>query len=71
VRAKATPRFTVKVQILGAKNILIFQDGILNHATVTLRHYEHVTVGTIRMVPHQAVVDRIRDFEAGECGCDV
>ena len=44
---------------------MLFEDDVLDHAAVTLRHQKHVAIRR-RLLTHQAIVDHIGDLSTGE-----
>src|ERR1700693_3987984 len=69
--AQTALRRAVGVQISTIQNAALFQDDILNHAAMALRHQEGVGRGTIWVAPHQAIVKTIHNLGAGIGRTDV
>ncbi len=66
MRAEAAIRLAIGVEIRTRQNALLLQDHVLDHAAVALRHQKHVAIVAAGLPAHQAVVEHVGDFGAGE-----
>ncbi len=66
MRTEPAIRLAVEVEILARKNALFLENDVLDHAAMTLGHQKNIAKFAVGFPAHQAVVEHIRDFGAGE-----
>lgn len=71
MRGKTSARFPVEIQFGFGNNSQGFEDRILRQRTMTFGNNESIIRILAKVPAHEAVVDRIHDFQAGEGRCDV
>src|SRR3984893_7922125 len=62
--AKAAIGLAVSIEILASKYSVLFQDHVLDHAAMTLRHEESVRRGAIETAAHQPMIHAIDNLGA-------